>query len=47
MAKTQSDALAGRFVGREAEMGLLQELWERAQDDVSRLVLVSGATGVG
>ncbi|MCP4542136.1 MAG: AAA family ATPase [Chloroflexi bacterium] len=42
-----SYALRGRFVGRDAEMVVLQELWQQAQSTEGKLVLVSGEAGVG
>ncbi|HDQ73127.1 MAG TPA: tetratricopeptide repeat protein [Chloroflexi bacterium] len=42
-----SYALRGRFVGREAELEVLQTLWEQAQIGEGKLLLVSGESGVG
>lgn len=42
-----SYALRVRFVDREAELRTLQLVWEHAQFDVGKLVLVSGEAGVG
>ena len=43
----RSYALRGRFVDREAEMEVLQGVWEQAQSSDGKLVLVSGEAGVG
>jgi tetratricopeptide (TPR) repeat protein len=42
-----SYALRSRFVGREAEMAMLQATWEQAKSAEGKLVLVSGELGVG
>ncbi len=43
----RSYALRARFVNREEEFETLQTLWEQAQTDEGKLVLVSGEDGVG
>jgi class 3 adenylate cyclase/predicted ATPase len=35
------------FVGREAELGLLREKWQRAQTGKGQIVLLSGEAGIG
>ncbi len=42
-----SYALRTHFVNRETEMATLQEAWEQAKSGESKLVLVSGESGVG
>ncbi len=42
-----SYALRTRFVNREAEIEVLQALWEQAKSDEGQLVLLSGESGVG
>ncbi|MCP4536399.1 MAG: tetratricopeptide repeat protein [Chloroflexi bacterium] len=42
-----SYALRGRFVGREAEMKDLREVWEQVRSGSGRMALVSGEGGVG
>jgi tetratricopeptide (TPR) repeat protein len=42
-----SYALRTHFVDREVEMAMLQVLWEQAQSDEGKLVLISGESGVG
>ncbi|MCP4535937.1 MAG: tetratricopeptide repeat protein, partial [Chloroflexi bacterium] len=42
-----SYALRTRFVNREAEMEVLQTVWEQAKFGEGRLVLISGASGLG
>ncbi|MCP4536397.1 MAG: protein kinase [Chloroflexi bacterium] len=42
-----SYALRTRFVNREAEMEVLQTVWEQAKSGEGRLVLISGASGLG
>ncbi len=43
----RSYALRTHFVNREAEMATLREAWEQAKSGESKLVLVSGESGVG
>ncbi|MCP4542135.1 MAG: tetratricopeptide repeat protein [Chloroflexi bacterium] len=42
-----SYALRTHFVGREAEIQILETMWEQAQSGKGKLVLVSGESGVG
>ena len=42
-----SYALRTHFVNREAEIEMLQALWEQAKSDEGKLVLISGESGVG
>ncbi|MCP4536403.1 MAG: AAA family ATPase [Chloroflexi bacterium] len=42
-----SYALRTHFVNREAEVEVLEALWEQARSDEGKLVLVSGGSGVG
>ena len=35
------------LVGREEELGLLQERWEQAKDGAGQVVLLSGEPGIG
>src|SRR6266852_6830415 len=35
------------FVGREAELGQMQEVWQRAKDGRHQLLLVAGEPGIG
>ncbi|MCP4535935.1 MAG: tetratricopeptide repeat protein [Chloroflexi bacterium] len=43
----ESYALRTRFVNREGEIEMLQALWEQAQSDTGKLILISGESGVG
>ena len=42
-----SYALRTRFVNREAEIETLQTVWKEAQQDLGKVVLISGESGVG